>query len=375
MLFRRTDAGWEQVYKGTERTREPSPLTCLEDRVLLSVNPTLTPPDTYSGPSQPQILEFSSTDPQHGYKTILPGWQGQPPFSEHSYRSFVADSSRGEMILFQDIGYTHAEWAFCESGGAWSAQGQLVWPWGGEYDEPQPIRVCYPAVQLKNRALYFCGVSDIVEPYKAWREYKLEITGRKWDFDFRRLFFTWSDDITTGQFHQWIEVSSRDKTCGWISPCDMWVEDHGKVHILWTERAIDERLRGRFFPLEKQTVALNYAALRDGVVWVRRALHVGGEGESSEVPGWARFQSTPDGRLFVFYHMGGKDADGNDLSQNRLLEIMPDGAMTASVSIPLHPPITSFFTATERGGSQPSQILDVFGDVENVMRYARIKIT
>ena len=173
----------------------------------------------------------------------------------------------------------------------------MAWPWGGEYDDPQPIRVCYPVVQLKNRAVYFCGVSDIVEPYRAWREHKRAITGREWDYDFRRLFFTWSDDITTGIFHQWIEGSSRDKTCGWISPCDMWVGPDGNVHLLWTERAIDERLRERFFPLERQTFALNYAVIRNGVVRLRRALQVGGEGERSEIPGRGRFQATPDGRL------------------------------------------------------------------------------
>ena len=35
---------------------------------------------------------------------------------------------------------------------------------GEEYAKPQPIRVCYPSVQLRDCAVYFCGVSDIVEP-------------------------------------------------------------------------------------------------------------------------------------------------------------------------------------------------------------------
>jgi hypothetical protein len=278
------------------------------------------------------------------------------------------------MIIFQNIGYTHAEWAFCDSRGEWSAQGQLAWPWGAEYDEPQPIRVCYPVVQLKNRAVYFCGVSDIVEPYKAWREHKRTITGREWDFDFRRLFFTWSDDITTGKFHQWTEVSSRDRTCGWLFPCDMWIRPDGDVHILWTERTIDERLREHFFPLEKQTLTLNYAVLRDSVVLLRCALLVGGEGESSETPTDARFQVTPEGRVFVLYHVGGRDASGNTVSQNRLLEILPNGTATVPVPVPLQRPISRFFTATPRGGSRPSHILDLFGDVDRTMRYARIKI-
>src|SRR5438132_9136305 len=71
----------------------------------------------------------------------------------------------------------------CDAAGKWSAQGKLAWPWGAEYDQPQPIRVCYPNVALRNRALYFCGVSDIVEPYQSWRQDKKQLTGREWDYD------------------------------------------------------------------------------------------------------------------------------------------------------------------------------------------------
>ena len=91
--------------------------------------------------------------------------------------------------------YTHAEWAFRGGDGQWAAKGRLVWPWGGEYDKPQPIRVCYPNVAIRGRQVHFCGVSDIGEPYSKWRDYKRKLTGREWDYDFRRLFYTWTDDI------------------------------------------------------------------------------------------------------------------------------------------------------------------------------------
>ncbi|MBK8884782.1 MAG: hypothetical protein IPN67_21245 [Bacteroidales bacterium] len=74
------------------------------------------------------------------------------------------------MILLQNIEYTHAEWSFLDSKGKWSAQGKLEWPYGADYEEPEPIRVCYPNVMLKDRAVYFCGVSDIIEPNKEWRK-------------------------------------------------------------------------------------------------------------------------------------------------------------------------------------------------------------
>jgi hypothetical protein len=377
-LFRRGSAGWEVVAKGPGRTREPCPLACFQDgRLFLSDNPTLTPPDTYQGPARPEVLQFSTARPTDPYRTLLPAWDGEPSFTEHSYRSFAADARSRELILFQNVGYTHAEWTFLDRDGKWSARGKLKWPWGAEYPEPQPIRVCYPTVALKDKRVYFCGVSDIVEPYPEWRQYKKELTGRDWDYDFRRLFFTWSDDITTGRFHDWVEISSRDKTCGWIFPCDLWVGPDGAVHLLWTERAVDERLRAKFFPAEKQAHALMYALIRDGQIVLKRPLHLGGEGASSEIPGDGRFQVTEDGRLFVFYYLRAKDREGNSVSQNRLLEIRRDGTQSDSLVVDLKRPFTKFYTATWRAGSAPSHLLDLYGTRAgkgDTLSYARVRI-
>ena len=279
--------------------------------------------NAYSGPARPEILQFSAKDPKAPFETILPVWDGQPQFTEHSYRSFAADSSSGALILFQNIGYTHAEWAFRDGDGRWAAKGKLAWPWGAEYDKPQPIRVCYPDVAIRGRAVHFCGVSDIEEPYAKWRDYKLKLTGQKWDYDFRRLFYTWTDDITTGKFHPWVEIASRDKTCGWIDPGDLWLAPDGSVHILWKERAIDERLRKEFFPGEKQSYSLQYAVLRAGKVISQRTLLRAEEGQRCVVPGRGRFHVMPDGRLLAFYYVQGRDAAGKAVSENRVMELRP----------------------------------------------------
>jgi hypothetical protein len=114
--------------------------------------------------------------------------------------------------------------------------------------------------------VYFCGVSDIIEPNPQWRKYKKQLTGRDWDYDFRRLFFTWTEDIAKAPFHDWIEIASREATAGWIFPCDLWAAPDGTVHLLWSERALDTRLRATFFPDAKQSQALNYAAVRKSLV-------------------------------------------------------------------------------------------------------------
>ncbi len=375
MLFERDKKGWKLLLKDPkDRTREPSPMGLMHDgRLLLSVNPTLTEPDAYNGPAEPQILQFDVKQPAAPEKVLKPVWEGDPPFTEHSYRSFAVDGQAGEMILFQNIGYTHAEWSFMDKTGNWSAQGKLNWP-PGDYAEPinGAIRVCYPAVQLKNRKVYYLGVSDVVEPNKVWQEYKFKLTGRKWDYDFRRLFYTWSEDITTGKFENWVEISSRDKTGGNIFPADLWEAPDGLVYVLWYERALDERLWEEFFPEEKQSESLNFAIIKDGKVIFRKPVMKGSPGEV--VPGKGRFQVTKDNRLFVFYYVHGGPGD---IKENRIVEISLSGDYTLSkpVKINVERPLINFYTANVRAGSAPSSILDVYGkDEVNEMRYIKVRI-
>jgi len=381
LLFERGEGGWVQVQADPAgRTREPCPLAVFPDGPLfMSVNPTLvSEPNVRAGPSRPEILQFDPARPHEPYHTILPKWDGEPPFSEHSYRSFAADGQQRELILFQNVGYTHAEWSFRDAQGKWSAQGRLIWPFGAEYEKPQPIRVCYPTVALKDRQVHFCGVSDIVEPNSAWREYKRQLTGQEWDYGFRRLFYVWSKDIATGKFEPWLEIASREKTCGWIRPLDLWVDPHGNVHILWVERAIDTRLREKFFPGEKQSHALNYVVIRDGAVVLRKTLFVAVEGQPGMLCSFARFWITPTDRLFVFCHAQEVGLNAASPGENQLFEILPDGQPGPSVRVPLQKPLSSFYTATPRAGASPSWTLDVLGPTEGepmVLRYACLRLT
>lgn len=380
-LWYRTAEGWRQVYVDTtNRTREPCPLATFpkENRIFVSANPTLAPPgQAGGGPARPEIVEFRLADLSKPAAVLAPEWDGKPAFTEHSYRSFAADGRRGELILFQNIGYTHAEYSYMDSSGQWSAKGRLQWPWGAEYDTPQPIRVCYPNVVVREGSVHFVGVSDIVEPYRAWREFKRQLTGREWDYDFRRLFYTWCKDIRVGAFAPWIELASRDKTCGWITPGDLWVAPDGRVHIVWTERAIDERLRAKFFPDAKQRYEANYAVLKDGRVEVKRTFAALDEGQKGVTISWPRFHSTADGRLFVFCYANGTDGDGKRVSENRLYEIAKDGSFSNPVSVPMRHPLSTYFTATVRAGSEPSRWLDLLGtrvDEANTISYARIRL-
>jgi hypothetical protein len=379
LLFHREARGWERVRVDEGRTREPSPLAVFKDgRVFLSANSTLgTDPQPNGGPARPDVLQFAAKHPKAEPVSLTPAWQGAPKFTEHSYRSFAADGAGRELILFQNIGYTHAEWTFCDRAGKWSAQGQLKWPWGAEYDKPEPIRVCYPNVALRGRAVHFFGVSDVVEPYHAWREFKRELTGQLWDYDFRRLFYTWTPDITKKPFAEWVEIASRDKTCGWLSPGDLWLAPNGDAHLLWSERAIDERLRAKFFSEAKQSHALNYAVVREGKVIRRRTLMESTEDKPGVAGSAGRFHVTPNHRLFVVCYASGAVVGGPSVAENRIMEILPDGSPSAPVRLPLAKPFTSYFTTTVRGGSPPSQTLEMLGTragTGNTISYAKVRL-
>lgn len=376
-LFVRESAGWRQVaVDPTGRTREPCPLAAFDDgRLLLSANPTLVQdPQAYGGPARPEVLVFDAMHPERPPQRWLFRWRGEPAPTEHSYRSFAADGQRAELILFQNIGYTHAEWTFLDREGRWSAQGRLKWPWGADYPRPQPIRVCYPDVALVDRAVFFCGVSDILEPRPEWRAFKRRLTGREWDYDFRRLFFTWTPDVTREPFRPWVEIASREATCGWITPGDLWVAPDGAVHLVWSERAIDERLRERFFPDAEQAYVLGYAVLREGQVVLRRELIRAPAGGLR--PGRARFHIAPDNRLWILFRVSGREKDGRTVDELRLGEVREGRWVRGPVPVPLEHPFSDFFTATTRAGSPRTEEIDLLGqraDEPYVIGYARIR--
>ncbi|MBL9128841.1 MAG: hypothetical protein JNL97_14405 [Verrucomicrobiales bacterium] len=375
VLWRRDGDGWKRLHTDTSgRTREPAPLVALaEGSILVSGNPTLAPAEREGGgPARPEIVRFAGAGSDTGTpERWIPEWEGTPPFTEHSYRSFAAEAGSGEWVLFQNIDYTHAEWVFRDRDGRWAAKGRLNWPWGASYAKPQPVRICYPNVAVRGRAVHFFGVSDIQEPNPAWRTFKKELTGKDWDYDFRRLFYTWTPDITREPFRPWIEVSSRDATGGWLWPCDLRVDDGGAVDVIWTERAIDERLRPRFFPEARQSRSLRHARIDGGKIVGSRVLLESGEDRPASVATAGRFHPLPDGRVIVVAHVDGEAAG------NRVFEWSARTGLGPGVRVPFARAFGSFFTATPRAGGRPSDVVDLLGvrvGTENTVSYARVRL-
>jgi len=365
-LFRKHgDGNWEMIHADEKfRQREPCPLIKFSDgRMFLSVNPSTQPPGTKYGPCDPHLLEFSAPEPGKSGVALHPDWDEDIYFTDHSYRGVAADGVNGEVLLLNIHARSGEQyWSFLDASGQWSNHGCVEFP----------IRSCYPQVALKNQAGHMLAIGDIVEPVEEWRTYKFEQSDRSWDYVFRRLFYTYTPDITKSDFVESIEIDESEATSGHINNLDLWIDDDGAAHILYLKRTVQSAaMRDRFFPDTPLVTSLEYVVMSGGDVVKRDTLFKGGEGASSEVPGYARFHVSSDGRLFVIYYCSGSDADGNQIRENRLLQIGHD----KPVRIPLQEPFGMFFTNTERGGSAPSDTIDLFGPGrDQALRYARIKL-
>ena len=373
-LYGRRSDGWQLLHRDSAgRTREPSPIALLGNGdLLVSANPTLSAPGTYNGPAEPSIARFATTDWSAAPVRELPQWQGQPAFTEHSYRTVSADRDNDEVLYMQNVGYDVAHLSFLGREGKWRGLGTLAWPWGGEYPTPQPLRLCYPNVFLRDRAVHFLGVGDIVEPVAAWKKAKRQITGRDWDYVFRRLFYAYTPDLIEEPFGAWIEIANRDSSAGHIRNGDLHLADDGTVHLLWTETNIDHRLRDRFFPGRQITHTLEHLTLKEGQIQTRRTLVRALEGEAGPVPHLARFHALEDNTLVIIGQFTGI-GPGPVYRCALAGENQPEW-----IDIPFSQPMPgTFLTNTIRGGSSPSSLIDIVGmspTSPNTLGYAQIKI-
>ncbi len=407
-LFERTNTGWQrQQADETGRQREPCPIGCLPPgKILLSSNPTLLQPEASGhGPARPALIEFDAADPKAPYRSLPPGWQGTPSFNEHSYRSMAVDAVRGEAILFQNTGLSNSEWALLKADGKWLG-GQLNWPTHANTDlapfGATHARVNYPVILLRDRAVHYCGVAayDNWDRVHTWDDIGLGdpssargMAGRVRGNRFRRLLYALTPEVDARPFGSWIEIDNTFADGGWLFPGDMHLDDAGMVHLLWYRAPMLRTLRDERYPDVRRVHSIEYATLRDGKVLGRQTLVLAGDGFDSAIPtdldregmsyvglddgrivgdpiATPRFHVTPDGRLFVVYYVSGKRADGTELSENRMLEVVIDGKHTESMTLPLKHPLTQFFTATPRAGCAPSWTLDLLGHRRGDWRHA-----
>jgi hypothetical protein len=327
------------------------------------VNPSTEPPGTEYGPCNPHLLAINVSQSAGTPAVIRPQWSEATHFTDHSYRGLAVDGISGEALLLNiDAVTSEQHRAYRNRAGAFRA-GKIHFP----------IRACYPQVALRRRAAHVLAIGDIVEPRPEWREYKKAKTGATWNYVFRRLFYTWTPDIADRPFSEPIEVDSVEETGGHILNLDLWLDPRGTAHLLYLKSNTTPVLRDRFFPDVKIRTTLEHVQVRNGRVLSRETLLSGGEG-MAETPRYARFHASPDGELFVVFSLTGNSPERGTFRENRLLQVLP--RKMAPVPLALREPFTIFFTATERGGSRPSDLLDLFGVAQDgqTLRYARARL-
>ena len=123
------------------------------------------------------------------------------------------------------------------------------------------------------------------------------------------------------------------------------------------------------------TVHLEYVIVKDGKVLSRRTLAEKPGGPTDLEPSFGRFHINGAGDIYVI--AAGTSAENGKRTYGNFLGRVPAGKNKPKFErIELKHPFGTFFTNTPRGGSKPSDIIDIFGiaDDNPNLRYARIHI-
>jgi hypothetical protein len=331
------------------------------------VNPSVEPPGVKYGRCRPLVLEFNPEALTSAAKTHQPVWADGTYFTDHSYRGFAADGAKGELILLNVNAQTGDQFvSYCDSKGKWHQKGKIKFP----------IRSCYPQVALRDRAAAVMAIGDIVEPVEEWQKLKFEKLKRKWDYVFRRLFYTYTLDIRAGNFVAPIEIDTVEKTAGHIQNLDLYIDEAGAAHLLYLKRPHHYSfIRDKYFPGQAMTAHLEYIVIKGGKVLSKKTLAETPQGSNGLEPSYGRFHISNDGALWVITAGTHTDGTGRTFG-NYIGRILLGQSMPKFIRIDLKHPFRTFFTNTVRGGSEPSDVIDLFGiaDDNPNLRYARINL-
>jgi len=368
-LWHRDQSGWklEQSEKDY-RQREPCPIGLLPGGPLFfSVNPSTRPPGTHYGPCRPTVLQFDIAEPSAEPTELPPAWSEGTDFTDHSYRGFAVDGPGRELLAVNSHSKTGDQFiSFRDRSGKWHPRGAVHFP----------IRSCYPQVGLCNRAAHIMAIGDIVEPNEEWRKLKKDVLQSDWDYVFRRLFYTWTADVMAEPFAQPLEIDTVEATGGHIANCDLHADASGVCHLLYVKRPHQyEFLRDKYFPGAPMKSHLLHVTVRKGRVLSRRVLAETPSGENGIEPAFARFHVAADGQLHVI--LAGTPIENGQRGVFANFIAAAGGRRPPRWNrLSLEHPLRVFFTNTPRGGSAPSDTIDLFGianDSPN-LRYARVQM-
>jgi len=369
-LWQRGPGGWKIVQHENEyRQREPCPIAVIPGGpVFLSVNPSTQPPGVHYGLCRPLVLQFGRKDLAAPPKQEEPAFAEGTYFTDHSYRGFAADGLTGELLLL-NVHAKNKEYyvSYRDVQNGWHARGTISFP----------IRGAYPQVALRQGAAHVLAVGDIVEPVEEWRKLKLEKTGSKWDYVFRRLFYTYTPDIAKKPFAEPLQVETVDNTGGHITNLDLFIDARGAAHLLYLKQPYaNQVIREKFFPEAANTAHLEYVVVQEGKVVGRRTLAATSSNAGDLTPAYARFHVGAGEKLYAIAAGSMADEKGKPVFGDFLAPVPSGGGKPAFTRIALHKPLSNFFTNTPRGGSKPGDLIDLHGVAADPLelRYVRIRL-
>ena len=115
--------------------------------------------------------------------------------------------------------------------------------------------------------------------------------------------------------------------------------------------------------------------IKAGKVVLHKTLMETSEGSSGLEPAFARFHVGPDEELYAI--VAGTELGQKQRGFGNYIGRIPAGSGRPSFErMDLAHPFHNFFTNTPRGGSKPSDIIDLFGIADDSpnLRYARIRL-
>lgn len=300
-IWEKEDAGcWTLVYedRGVFQ-REPCPIAYLGENTLAV---TANVPAAWHEPEEPTqdseciptLYLFDISGPLRKTASIpLPWPAGSHTFWEHSYRNFAVDNVRKQLFL-DNIDYESDD-RFC-----WTLLNhEMNCIKTGWLDFPQ--RVCYHHIAIRNGEVYLFGVQDIKEPNPEWHAHKRAVTGREWDYDFRKVYLNYCPDINSCDFEPSQLICERDATCGWTFPLDCCFDVNGDMLCLVSVQNVAYPfVREKFFPTLAPESALELYRFSKGRLTGRTRLAFSADTQAAQ--GYrAFFHTDRSGELFAVW--------------------------------------------------------------------------
>ena len=372
-IWKRAGGHWKTLFRGGEGLeREPCPLLRMApgELILSTQSKVMEKPfhdgkgaiSWYAKPGLTGIFPNESENETvfHHYHPVFPNGA---QFSDASYRGAGVDPKNRELLLLviDQRGDEDYQVSWLKSDETWQSLPVLKFP----------IRACYPQVVLRDWRAHVLAIGDIVEPIEEWRKMKFSQLQRRWDYVFRRLFYTWSPDLEQETFGKPLEIDSVDTTGGNMLNLDLYVDERNRAHILYLKNPYQYAfMRDRYFPGARMSVSLEYVVIEEGRVLSRNTL-VEGSAEEEFPQGvenlhlWSgRLHPLPDGSLGVLYSGAWKGDRGDERKGMFFARISKSGIVEQTMELPVSKTLTgSFFTNTRRSGSDVGKRLDIIGAV------------